>query len=408
MLQAADSPLRRPLGAAARRSLRLHARWIAEAVSPGAHPAAPLTPRRAMTLAAMLPPYAALQATHLAAFALDTVLYPREARTDTGDPLFVLGIPRSGTTFVHRLLAADEGRFTTMRTWEAVLAPSVSERRFWQAAGRADALLGAPGRRLRDALIAHLGGDFDAIHETGADAAEEDYLALLPLAGCFIMALAFPDNAALWQLGALDREPDPRTRALLPAAYRRLLQKHRYASGDGRQLLSKNAAFASWAGALAETFPRARFIVCLREPASALSSQISAVEPGRRLFAVDPDRRWLSRRFAEIYAGAYRHLDEQLAAHPDRMVAVDMADLRAAPGPTLKAALAHLDIPVSRPLASAFASADAAAGGDSRHRHDTGPGDAPPRAMLAAMEAAYSRMRSRAARPVHRTENEVS
>lgn len=408
MSQAADNPVRRPLGAAARRSFRLHGQWIAEALAPGAHPAAPLAPRRALALVTLLPPYLGLQAVHLAGFALDRMLFPREVHTDTGEPLFVLGIPRSGTTFVHRLLAADEGRFTTMRTWEAVLAPSVSERRFWQGVGHIDALLGAPGRRLRDALIARLGGDFDAIHETGADAAEEDYLALLPLAGCFIMALAFPDNAALWQLGALDREPDPRTRALLLAAYRRLLQKHRYASGDGRQLLSKNAAFASWAGALAEAFPRARFIVCLREPASALSSQISAVEPGRRLFAVDPDRRWLGRRFAEIYAGAYRHLDEQLAAHPNRMAAVDMADLRAAPGPTLRAALAQLGLPVSAALAVAFSRADAAAGGDSRHRHNVDVSDAPPHVVLAAMEDAYSRMLARAARPAHRSEKEVS
>lgn len=382
------------------RSLRVHAAMLRDSLRPG-QGMAPMTLRRAATLAVGMPPYLALQGTHWLGFGLDAVCFRRANETRLEAPLFVLGIPRSGTTFVHRLLAQDSARFTTMTTWQAILAPSVSERLFWQTLGRADRRMGAPFRRLRDAIAAGLAGDFDAIHEVGLDDAEEDYLALLPLAACFIMAIAFPDTPALWRLAALDREADSDERATIAQAYRHILQKHCYASGGNRTLLSKNAAFASWAGTLADTFPDARFLVCLREPSSALTSQISAIEPGRRLFAVDPERQHLGARFAERFAGQYRHLEAQLQAHPDRMVAIDQADLRAAPGQTLRSALDRVGVDTSPALASAFDDADAAAasGQQSRHVHDVTEADRPDPQLLHDMQAAFERMRAQAARP---------
>lgn len=394
------------------RSLRIHGQMLRDSLRPG-QTLAPLTLRRAASLAVGLPPYLALQGTHWMGFGLDAVCFPRAANVRLEAPLFVLGIPRSGTTFVHRLLAQDEARFTTMTTWQAILAPAVSERLFWQSLGRMDRGIGAPVRRLRDRVTGWLAGDFDAIHEIGLDDAEEDYLALLPLAACFIMAVAFPDTPALWRLAALDRECDAEERATIAQAYRRILQKHCFASGGERKLLSKNAAFASWAGTLAETFPDARFLICLREPSSALASQISAIEPGRRLFSVDPHRRHLGARFAERFAGQYRHLEKQLQAHPDRMVAIDQADLRTAPGQTLRCALDRIGIDTTAALASAFDSADraAAAGQHSRHVHDVTESDRPDPALLRDMQAAFERMRAQAARPApssHRSSRKVS
>ena len=274
---------------ALRRSLGLHLRWLTGAATAGTDDGVARPASRALKLAAALPPYTALQLAHVAGFAADRLFYSAERGQEVPAPLFVLGIPRSGTTFVHRLLAEDSARFSSMRTWEALLAPSVSERRLWQTLGAADAALGGAGRRLRDALVRRAVGDFDAVHPVSADDAEEDYLALLPLAGCFLAALAAPERAELWRLATLDRAPETE-RALLLGAYRRILQKHCFASGDGRQLLSKNAAFASWAGALAEAFPDAQFIVCIREPEAALTSQLSAIAGASRALGNDRHR----------------------------------------------------------------------------------------------------------------------
>ena len=48
------------------------------------------------------------------------------------------------------------------------------------------------------------------------------------------------------------------------------VQRHLFFHGQDRIFLSKNAAFAGWVGLLAERFPNARFLLCVRHPMSAL------------------------------------------------------------------------------------------------------------------------------------------
>lgn len=258
---------------------------------------APLTPRRLLLLL-LFPAFLALQLLHWACLALDLLLFPAFRRQRIERPVFVLGVPRSGTTFLHRQLAADPA-FTTTSTWELFFAPSLCQRYLLRALAALDRRLGAFGARALGALVRRGGGRLDAVHAVGLDEAEEDYLALLPAAGCFFAALAFPGAAAFADLGDLERLP-PGRRARLLDHYHRLLQRHVYAHG-GRQLLSKNAAFASWAGALVRRFPDALVILCIREPLGALSSQLSSLQEARRLFAVDPQGDDLRRRFLDYY-----------------------------------------------------------------------------------------------------------
>lgn len=380
------------LPAALRRSLACQAHWLRDGLRAELSGLPPRNARRLLTLTGLLPPFITLQALHWLGFAADALAFRQEADTPVDTPLFVVGIPRSGTTFVHRLLAEDRQQFTTLTTWQAVLAPSVSERRFWQGCGRIDGWLGQPGKRLRDRVLRTLGADMADIHAVGADAAEEDYLLLLPMAACFLLVLAFPESRSLWQLAAMHRLPVAERRLLLHA-YARCLQKHLHASGGGRRLLSKNAAFASWTGALADHFPDARFIVCLREPDAALRSQLSAVAPGRRLFGTAAPNPDIGRGFAQAFASGYRHLADQLDAHPERMVAVDMDDLNRAPGATLRAALAHLQVPVSAAINAALAGADTdAATRTSNHAHHVHAIEAPSLAQLRRMRRDYQRM----------------
>ncbi|WP_370300182.1 sulfotransferase, partial [Abyssibacter sp.] len=246
--------------AAFRRSLRVHAKMLRSALAPD--PAAPRSPARLARLAALMPPYLAVQTMHWAGFALDELLYAGYRGVRVDQPLFVLGIPRSGTTFVHRTLAADPA-FTTLSTWEAVLAPSITERRVWLALAQVDDRLGRPASRLLNRFVRRLAGDFDDIHGVDLTAAEEDYLALIPAAGCFLLALGLPASQDLWGLATFDETLDDADRSILLDFYHALLQKHLYVHGPDRRILSKNAAFASWAPALAARYPEARFLVCV-------------------------------------------------------------------------------------------------------------------------------------------------
>ena len=56
--------------------------------------------------------------------------FPGYREVEIRDPVHVVGIPRSGTTYMHRALAAHPG-FTSLRKWELLLAPSVTKKKFF-------------------------------------------------------------------------------------------------------------------------------------------------------------------------------------------------------------------------------------------------------------------------------------
>jgi hypothetical protein len=100
------------------------------------------------------------------------------------------------------------------------------------------------------------------------------------------------------------------------------MQRHVYAHG-GRQLLSKNAAFASWAEALQLRFPDAIMILCIREPLRAVSSQVSSLQPARSFFGTDPEGGELPRLFRHYYERWFTEL-EHFARHHQVLV-IDQA-----------------------------------------------------------------------------------
>ncbi len=246
-------------------------------------PVPPSSPRRILALALVLPPFVLLQLLHWLAFRLDDLLFPGYREVPVEEPLFVVGLPRSGTTFLHRVLALDEERFTTLRLWELLLAPAVVERKALRAVGAVDRALGRPGGRLLNWVESRLLRFMDDVHPTALRYPEEDYLFLLPAFAAFILVLAFPGHPRLWAVSRLDLQDDD-TRRELVAFYRGCLQRHLYVEGTGRRVLSKNPSFTPFLGTLAEAFPDARFIGCVRDPCEAVASQLSSLEQGAAFF----------------------------------------------------------------------------------------------------------------------------
>lgn len=348
-------------------SLRRHLVWWFRAFDFGHHPAAPASSRRLVFLLLAYPLFLCLQAVHWIGLLADECFFRGYRQVTVRRPVFITGVPRSGTTFLHRTLAADRERFTSLATWEAVLAPSITERKCLTALASLDRRLGGFARRGLDAALRCVCGDFDKIHPVSLDAPEEDYLALLPAGGCFLLALAFPSSRSLWGLTRLDQAP-PGEQARLLRFYRALLQRHLYHHGASRTLLSKNAAFASWVPALRETFPDARFLICVREPTEALSSQLSSLHDARRLFGIDPSGRWVVGEFTRLWGHLYALVaslaeEEKSAA----LAIVAQCDLAADPRSTIRAALKLADIDIHGPLEAALQRLRAHPG--SAHRH---------------------------------------
>lgn len=264
-------------------ALKNHAHLLAAAIRPGAASQGRLTLKRVAVMTVFLPAYTTFQCINVTALALDRLFFPgfQDVRVDR--PVFVLGMPRSGTTLLHRLLAGDEQRFTSTRLWELIFAPSITQRYFWLAMGRLDRVIGRPAGRTLDAAERAAFGWFGDVHQTGLQDAEEDYLSLSLVGSCFLLVLPFPFTR-IWRLAYFDEQVSEQEKQQVMAFYRGLIQRHLYFHGQDRRYLSKNPSFTPMIGALAATFPDAQFIACYRDPQAAAPSLVSSLQRGAHLF----------------------------------------------------------------------------------------------------------------------------
>src|SRR6187455_2207154 len=104
---------------------------------------------------------------------LDRFLYPAFELTPVTPPVFVIATPRSGTTFLHHLLALDDERFVSFKLYQT-LAPSVLLDRALSALRDLDAQAGLGLGRVLDAIDRRLFTAWNGIHRVGLRADEED------------------------------------------------------------------------------------------------------------------------------------------------------------------------------------------------------------------------------------------
>jgi hypothetical protein len=197
---------------------------------------------------------------------------PEIAGTSLPPPLFIVGWPRTGTTFLHQLLSRDP----TSRTIP-----------YWESFDPVPPLRG-PDRR-----IERLGGmlrqleqiapNYQAIHPMEPELAEE----CVALFMNELRSLQFDfQYRAPGYVGWL-LEQDPR---IAYDAYRRQLQLIQFHRPCGERFVLKDPTHLVHLETLIELFPDARFIFIHRDPAKAISSICSLTAYTRAIFSdeVDP------------------------------------------------------------------------------------------------------------------------
>ena len=202
----------------------------------------------------------------------DRRIYPEIAQQTIREPLFIVGLPRSGTTLLHILLAADPAHRAPL-TWE-VMSPSPPssedrKQRIQQAS-----------RNL--AVLRWLAPTFESVHATGPEVPQE------------CVSLTSPTFMSD-QFDTMYNVPSYRTwffsQDLRPAYkfHRRSLQHLQFRQSAERWVL-KAPAHMFAAPALLSIYPDARFVQIHRDPIEAVASVSSLVTILRQVFsdAVDP------------------------------------------------------------------------------------------------------------------------
>ncbi len=331
-------------------SLRVHLLWFLDAFSSTGRLYAPMGWRRLAVLLLVYPLFLLLQAFHWLGILLDEIFFRGYRDVIIKEPLIITGIPRSGMTYIPRAIAANDKRFTAVRSWEAVLSPSITERRLCRFLARLDRMVGAPLYKLLARQTRRLSERLKNFHDIGLHSPEEDYLTLLPAGGCLLMCLLFPASLSLWQLGRFYEYPE-REREILLQFYRAMLQKHMHEAGPGKRLVSKNAVLGSWLPDMRYLFPDARFLYCVREPHVAITSQANSLQPMLEFLGTAPALDLISQQLQTIFAHNYRIiLEEKESFLIDRLAIIDYEEWRLDPEAILTRALTRLCVTLSPEL----------------------------------------------------------
>lgn len=243
-----------------------------------------LTPKRFLFLVLWLIIYVLASIINHFFFLLDEVLFPKYHDQEIKQPVFIIGNPRSGTTFLHRLLYKDQSIFTSFTVWEMAFAPSITQRNvlwFFARAGR-------PIRRfIRSFNKVFRESKVSQTHAIRLTDAEEDEHIMIHCFASETLFNLYPFLDLVFPYFYFDRDiPKDKQRKMM-RFYRNMIQRHLYAHGGEKVLLSKNPSYSSRIAALSETFPDAQFIKLVRNPFEAVPSMLNVMAIGLGIFC-DP------------------------------------------------------------------------------------------------------------------------
>lgn len=201
--------------------------------------------------------------------------YPEIADVSIQDPIFILGFPRTGTTYLHSLIAQDPA-FRSLRYWE-LLFPSPPP----------DPLRMERDSRIKKARQFVWGIDWISpklatIHELKAEGVEEC---------CFIFDHFFLDSIhhLVFDVPTYIQYYDRHDPLASYRFHRRMLQYYAWKFSFERFAL-KAPRHLYCLEALLRVYPNARIVWTHRDPKSALPSLCSLSETARRIVSDDIDR----------------------------------------------------------------------------------------------------------------------
>ena len=301
--------------------------------------------RRVVVLLASYALFVVVETGNWIGFFLDTILFPNHRTQPIDKPVFIIGNPRSGTTFLQRLLARDTANFSCLKMWEIFFAPSITQRKFVWALGWLDRLVGAPVKHIFDRGEARLRAS-TKIHRVGLRAPEEDEYLLLHTASTIIPGLLFAVLELADPYIFFDRDIPLEEQARVMAFYTECIRRHLYARRAQGHFLSKNPYFTPKVGALRTAFPDARFIILARNPLNAVPSYASLSQLVVGLLYTN---KALSMRDYVLKSTQYwyRYPASRLADTPESFIEVKFEDMVHDPQAMVQTIYQHFGLEIS-------------------------------------------------------------
>lgn len=211
------------------------------------------------------------------------------------EPIFVTGMPRSGSTFLHHLLTQDPKNLA-VRSWETVFPPIWPDR----SAMTREQRIRKVDRQL--ASFTRLAPELPSLHPISADSPQE----CTEITGHVFQSLRFDTTH---RVPSYRRWLDGAGHVAAYRFHKRFLQHLQYQRGPGRWVLKcPDHVFAL--NAIRAVYPDARFIFTHRDPLEVLSSVAKLTEVLRQPFSRRIDRAQIGRQVSDRWADGAAILTE--------------------------------------------------------------------------------------------------
>ncbi|MEM9162385.1 MAG: sulfotransferase, partial [Cyanobacteria bacterium P01_F01_bin.4] len=283
--------------------------------------------------------------------ALDILFFPGYRQTKIQRPIFIIGHPRSGTTFLHNLLTQTD-EFVTFDTWH-MFFPALSARKLIKP------LIDNAIKKGKATLLpAEIG------HEVALDQPEEEEFIFIHTLDTLLLnvmtPLAFRDQGEGAQY-CHDQHPESR-RCHSIQFFKQCLQRQVYYTGKQRVIAKPNYSVYRLKTLMA-AFPDAKFIYLVRSPYKTLPSYFSLHRNmfdhqwGLNNLSDDLLKRYFERKYRQslnLYRYFYK-LQQQREVPPEQVMVLKSDFLYAQPQQAFDQITTFTDLNPSTALRQAVA-----------------------------------------------------
>lgn len=304
---------------------------------------------------------------------IDRVFYPQYRQQLITTPIYITGNPRSGTTFLHRLLCEDP-QFTYTKLYHTIF-PSITCYHLFEYLFKLNNRLNGLFTPIINSLESKGFSGWDKIHRTKLNEAEEDEQFFVFTMLSPVITLLFPFFSELEDCCWVDNLPS-KTREQLMLYYRDCLQRHLYAVGGNQTLLIKNTTCTGRLKSMLSAFPELKIIHIIRHPYESIPSLLSMYNASWQTFVPQTrDSHEASKDLALLYADYYRQrvqiFQELSLNYPERFLEVRYEDLIADPMAIIKQIYEQFQLNLSETTFSDFQTQIQAAqsGYKSKHKY---------------------------------------
>lgn len=278
---------------------------------------------------------------------LDEIFFFGYRKSKVKKPVFIISNPRSGTTYMHRLLCLDEDRFAYTLLYHTLL-PSITFIKLVDVISWIDRRVGGFGRKFADWIDKVAFGGWSDVHPMGINQSEEDeglyFFAMISPA----LGLVCPFFDQFKDIQFPDRLPE-RDKKMIQNFYGNTVKRWMYCMGTDKVYLAKSVMSTGRFHILLNEFPDARIVYLIRTPMKAVPSFASMFTATWPWLSPDiPLKSPEGKSWCELAVNYYSYFYEQKdVLAPENFYTVRYEDLVEEPKETVEGIYDHFNIEIT-------------------------------------------------------------